>query len=107
MKFRGLKEGEDSRFCELSHLVRCCCNILKQVGKKSDLNNNHMLAIIEMKLTTDDRKVYARNLQQKGEEASLEGLLGFLTDEMKSRMRATALVRTAPSQGKVNLGQTQ
>ncbi|XP_014672985.1 PREDICTED: uncharacterized protein LOC106813368, partial [Priapulus caudatus] len=82
-----------------------CHNILKQVGKESDLNNNHMLAIIEMKLTADDRKVYARHLQQKKEEASLQGLLSFLTEEMKARMRATAPVRNNPPQGKVNLTQ--
>ncbi|XP_014674289.1 PREDICTED: uncharacterized protein LOC106814488, partial [Priapulus caudatus] len=104
-KFRGLREGEDGRFCELTHLVRRCHNILKQVGKESDLNNNHMLAIIEMKLTADDRKVYARHLQQKKEEASLQGLLSFLTEEMKARMRATAPVRNNPPQGKVNLTQ--
>ncbi|XP_077864774.1 uncharacterized protein LOC144350466 [Saccoglossus kowalevskii] len=107
MKFRSLKEGEDSRFCDLAHLVRRCYNILKQVGKESDLNNNHMLAIIEMKLTADDRKVWARKLQHNGEEASLEKLLSFLTDEMKTRMRATAPVRSSQSQGKVNLSQQQ
>ncbi|XP_033115373.1 uncharacterized protein LOC117115613 [Anneissia japonica] len=105
-KFRCLKEGEDSRFCEFAQLIRRCFNILKQVGKEADMNNNHMLAIIEMKLTVEDRKVYSRILQQKGEEASLVGLLSFLEVEMKTRIRATASVRSSSTQShaKVNIG---
>ena len=76
-KFRPLKESDDSRFSELVHLVRRSYNILKQVGKESDLNNNHMLAVIEQKMTPDDRKVWARYLQQKSEEASLQNLMSF------------------------------
>ncbi|KAJ8042506.1 hypothetical protein HOLleu_13575 [Holothuria leucospilota] len=84
-KFRPLKEGEDARFSELAHLVRRSYNILKQVGKESDFDNNHMLAIIEQKMTPDDRKVWTRHLQQKSEEASLKNLLNFVTDEMKEQ----------------------
>lgn len=109
IKFRGMQHGEDGRFCELAHLVRRCYNILKQVGKEADMNNNHMLAIIEKKLTLDDRKVYARSLQKNGQEASLEGLLSFFNEEMKARMRATASIRSSSicQQNKVNLTQRQ
>ena len=109
IKFRALQNGEDGRFCELAHLVRRCYNILKQVGKEADMNNNHMLAIVEKKLTLDDRKVYARNLQKNEQEASLEGLLSFFNDELKARMRATATIRSSSTsqQNKVNLTQRQ
>ncbi|PIK44782.1 hypothetical protein BSL78_18362 [Apostichopus japonicus] len=109
IKFRGMQHGEDGRFCELAHLVRRCYNILKQVGKEADMNNNHVLAIIEKKLTLDDRKVYARSLQKNGQEASLEGLLSFFNEEMKARMRATASIRSSSicQQNKVNLTQRQ
>ncbi|KAJ8021029.1 hypothetical protein HOLleu_40783 [Holothuria leucospilota] len=105
-KFRPLKEGEDARFSELAHLVRRSYNILKQIGKESDFDNNHMLAIIEQKMTPDDRKVWTRHLQQKSEEASLKNLFDFVTNEMKGRMRATASVRsTTDRHGKVYLSQ--
>ncbi|KAJ8051027.1 hypothetical protein HOLleu_04444 [Holothuria leucospilota] len=57
--------------------------MLRGIGKESDMNNNHMLAIIEQKMTPDDRKVWTRHLQQTSEEASLKNLLNFVTDEMK------------------------
>ncbi|XP_014668937.1 PREDICTED: uncharacterized protein LOC106810170 [Priapulus caudatus] len=50
-RFRTLKEQEDSRFCDLVHLVRRSFNILKGVGRVNDMDNNHMLASIEMKMT--------------------------------------------------------
>ncbi|KAJ8035717.1 hypothetical protein HOLleu_19479 [Holothuria leucospilota] len=72
------------------------------------MNNNHMLAIIETKLTLDDRKVYARSLQQNEKEASLEGLLSFFNDELETRTRATASIRSSTfHQSKVNLTQRQ
>ena len=49
-KFKPVKDGEDARFCDLVHLVKQSFNTLKEVGRESDMNNNHMLAIIEQKL---------------------------------------------------------
>ena len=93
-KFKPLREGEDSRFCELVHLVRRCYNTLKEVGLPSDMDNSHMLSIIEQKMCVDDRKVWSRELQRDKKPASLKGLIDWMSIEMKSRMRATAPIRT-------------
>ena len=59
VKFRALQDGEDARFCDLAHLVRRCFNTLKEVGVPSDMDNSHMLSIIEQKMCTDDQKVWS------------------------------------------------
>ena len=56
MKFKPLRNEEDSRFCELVHLIRGSYNTLKEVGRPHDMDNNHILAIIEQKMCNDDRK---------------------------------------------------
>ena len=48
-KSKPLQAGEDSRFCDLVHLVRRSYNTLKEVGVPGDMDNSHMLAIIERK----------------------------------------------------------
>ena len=97
-KFRPLKEGEDSRFCDLVHLVKRSFNTMKGVGKPQDMDNNHMLSLIEQKMCVDDRKIWARELERNEKPASLQGLIAWMEMEMKSRMRATAPLRN-PSQG--------
>ena len=101
-KFRSLREGEDTRFCELVHLVRRCYNTLKEVGLPSDMDNIHMLSIIEQKMCVDDRKVWSRELQRDGKPASLKGLIDRMLIEMKSRMRATAPIRTSGNTCSIN-----
>ncbi|XP_048590227.1 uncharacterized protein LOC116612667 isoform X1 [Nematostella vectensis] len=93
-KFKALQDGEDSRFCELVHLVRRSYNTLKEVGLSGDVDNSHMLSVIERKMSADDRKVWSRELERDKKTATLEGLLQWMTSEMKSRMRATAAVRS-------------
>ncbi|CAB4032698.1 PREDICTED: uncharacterized protein LOC107337338, partial [Paramuricea clavata] len=97
-KFRPLKEGEDSRFCDLVHLVKRSFNTMKGVGKPHDMDNNHMLSLIEQKMCVEDRKIWARELERNEKPASLQGLIAWMETEMKSRMRATAPLRN-PSQG--------
>lgn len=97
VKFRALQNGEDARFCDLVHLVKRCHNTLKEVGVPGDMNNNHMLSIIEQKMCADDRKVWSRDLEREGKIATLQGLMEWMTVEMKSRMRATAPLRTGTS----------
>ena len=87
-KFKPLQDGEDSRFCDLVHLVRRSYNTLKEVGVPGDMDNSHMLSIIERKMGPDDRKVWSRDLEREGKPATLQGLLSWMTSEMKSRMRA-------------------
>ncbi|CAB4038607.1 PREDICTED: uncharacterized protein LOC107337338 [Paramuricea clavata] len=92
-KFKALQDGEDARFCELVHLVNRSYNTLKEVGRPNDMNNNHMLALIEQKMSSDDRKVWARDLEREKKEATLENIMKWMTTEMKSRMRASAPLR--------------
>ena len=79
-KFKALQDGEDARFCELVHLVNRSYNTLKEVG----VNNNHTLALIEQKISSDDRKGWARDLERERKEATLENIMKWMTTEMKS-----------------------
>ncbi|CAB4023498.1 hypothetical protein AWC38_SpisGene15810, partial [Paramuricea clavata] len=97
-KFRPLKEGEDSLFCDLVHLVKRSFSTMKGVGKPHDMDNNHMLSLIEQKMCVEDRKIWARELERNEKPASLQGLIAWMETEMKSRMRATAPLRNQ-SQG--------
>ena len=45
--FRSLHCGDDARFCDLVHLVKRCYNMLKEVEVPNDMDNSHMLSIIE------------------------------------------------------------
>ena len=93
-RFKPLRDGEDARFCDLVHLVRRSFNTLSEVGRQNDMDNNHMLAIIEQKMCSDDRKVWSRFLETTKCHATLEALMSWMTSEMKSRMRATAPLRS-------------
>lgn len=55
--FIPLRDGDDSRFCDLVHLVMRSLNTLKEVGRPHDVENNHMLALIEQRMCLDDRKI--------------------------------------------------
>ena len=57
MQFKAFHDGEDARFYDLVHLVKRSYNTLKEVGLPSDMDNSHMLSIIEQKMCGDDRKV--------------------------------------------------
>ena len=59
------------------------------------MDNSHMLSIIEQKMCVDDRKVWSRDLEKTKQLATLLNLMTWMTAEMKSRMRATALIRTS------------
>ena len=58
-KFKSLREGEDARFCDLVHLVKRSFNTMKEVGRPSDMDNNHMLSLTEQKMCVDDRKTWS------------------------------------------------
>ena len=94
-RFRPLRDEEDARFCDLVHLVRRSFNSLTEVGRQNDMDNNHMLAIIEQKMCPDDRKVRSRFLESTKAHATLQVLMSWMTSEMKSRMRATAPQRNS------------
>ena len=96
-QFKALQEEEDARFCDLVHLVKRSYNTLKEVGVPSDMDNSHMLSVIERKMCPSDRKIWSRDLEKEGKPATLSGLMEWMTVEMKSRMRATASIRSAGS----------
>ena len=95
-RFKPLRDGEDARFCDLVNLVRRSFNTLSEVGWQNDMDNNHMLAIIEQKMCSDDRKVWSRFLETTKCHATLEALMSWMTSEMKSRTRATAPLSSKP-----------
>ena len=97
VKFRSLQNGEDARFCDLVHLVRRSYNTLRDVGVPNDMDNSHMLSVIEQKMGADDRKVWSRDLERECKKTTLKTLIDWMTVEMKSRMRATAPLRTGSS----------
>ena len=68
-------------------------NTLKGVGRPCDMDDNHMLSLIEQKMCIEDRKIWSRELEKEKSLASLQGLMSWMETEMKSRMRATAPLR--------------
>ena len=103
MSFKKLEEGDDTRFCDLVHLVNRSYNTLKDVGQPNDMDNSHMLSVIERKMSADDRKVWARELERDKKPATLQALLNWMTMGMKSRMRAAAPIRSGvPNKRYVN-----
>ena len=101
-KFRALKENEDGRFCELVNLVRRSYNTLKEVGCGNDMDNSNVLALIERKLSVDDRKVWFRYQGKEQDPVSMQMLLQWLTDEMKARIRSAAPLRNDTRQASIN-----
>ena len=45
--FRPLREGDDKGFYDFVHLIKRSFNTLKEADRPNDMNNNHMLAIVE------------------------------------------------------------
>jgi len=78
VQFKVLQEREDARFCDLIHLVKRCYNTLKEVGLPGDMNNSHMLSIIEQKMCANNRKVWARDLEKEKKPATLEALMNWM-----------------------------
>ena len=76
------------------HLIKHCYSTLKEIGLPSDLDNSDMLSLIEQKMCADDRKVWSHDLEKTKQPATLNQLMTWMIVEMKSRMRATAPLRT-------------
>ena len=77
------------------HLVKRSYNTVKEMGVPSDMDNSHMLSVIGRKMCPSERKIWSRDLEKEGKPATLSGLMEWMTVEMKSRMRATASIRSA------------
>jgi hypothetical protein len=52
-KFKPLLSGDDHRFCDLVILVRKSSIILKEVKRPQDMDNTHIIYLIERKMTPD------------------------------------------------------
>ena len=50
VKFRALEPEEDARFYNLVHPVKRSFNIPREVGSQNDMENSHMLSIIDQKM---------------------------------------------------------
>jgi hypothetical protein len=96
-RFKPIQPGEDNHFCELVNLVRRSYNILKEIKRPQDIDNTHVISLIERKLTKDDQKIWARSINQQKIEPSMVALLEWLEEEMTARMRSSAVIRKAAS----------
>ena len=74
-RFKALQTGEDHRFCDLVNLVRRSYNILKEVKRPQDIDNTHVISLIERKMTQDDVKIWVRYIQSLKFEPSMKNLL--------------------------------
>ena len=92
-KFKALKQEEDGRFCELVQLLLRCRVTLKEVNRINDLNNTHMIAIIEQKLCHDDSMLWSRYLEKESLEPDIDNLLAWMSAEMRIRVRVSAAIR--------------
>ena len=92
-RFKPIQPGEDHRFCDLVNLVRRSFNILKEVKRPQDVDNTHVISLIERKMTQDDLKVWARHINLKKLEPSMSNLLLWMEDEMTARLRSGAAIR--------------
>ena len=96
-KFKPIQDGEDHKFCDLVNLVRRSYNILKEIKRPQDINNSHVISLIERKMTKDDIKVWARHQHVQKIEPSMESLLKWMEDEMSARLRSGATIRKVRS----------
>ena len=76
--FNAIQPGEDNRFCDLVNLVRRSDNILKEVKRPQDIDNTHVISLIERKMTKDDLKVWARHIYLQKLEPSMSNLLQWM-----------------------------
>ena len=59
--FRSLREADDKGFYDFVPLIKRSFNTLKEGGHPNDMNNNHMLAVVEPKICSSNRKVWVRH----------------------------------------------
>lgn len=92
-KVKPLKDGDHEKFCDFVHLVRRSYNTLLEINQPGNMSNSHMLALMEKKLSPEDRLVWFRHQEAIG-RATFELFLSWLTIELKSRLRASAPLRS-------------
>ena len=92
-KFKTLQPGDDHRFCDLVNLVRKSSNIRKEVKRPQDMDNTHIISLIERKMTPDDLKVWSHHIYVQSMEPSLVNLVKWMEEEMTVQMRSGATIR--------------
>ena len=102
-RFKAIQPGEDHRFCDLVNLVRKSYNILKEVKRPQDIDNTHVISLIERKMTKDDLKVWARHIHLHKLEPSMANLLKWMEKEMSVRLRSSAVIRKTGSQTRLSV----
>ena len=90
VKFLPLHDDEDASIIIM----------LKEVGLSGDMDNSHVLSTIEQEMCINN---WAKELKKVNHQATLLGLMTWMTAEMKFRMRATAPLRTGSSQVEHNI----
>ena len=96
-RFKPIQPGEDHRVCDLVNLVRRSFNILKEVKRPQDIDNTHVISLIETKMTQDDLKVWACHINLQKLEPFMSNLL-WMEDKMTARLHSGAVIRkTGPS----------
>ena len=101
-RFKSIQPGEENRFCQLVNLVRRSYNILKEIKRPQDMDNTHVMSLIERKMSEDDLRVWARHLNSEKCEPSMENLLSWMELEMTARMRSGAQIRRNVRSNRVN-----
>ena len=86
-RFKPIQLGEGHRFCDLVNLVRRLFNILKEVKRPQDIDNTHVISLIERKLTRDDLKIWTRHINSQKLDPSMHNLISWMENEMTARLR--------------------
>jgi len=102
-RFKPIQPGEDHRFCDLVNLVRRSFNILKEVKRPQDIDNTHVIPLIERKMTQDDLKVWARHINIQKLEPSMSNLLLWMEDEMTAQLRSGAVIRKTGASSRLSV----
>ena len=106
-RFKGIEPGEDNRFCQVVSLVRRSYNIWKEIKRPQDMDNTHVISLIERKMSEDDLRVWARHLNFEKIEPSMDNLLRWMEGEMTARMRSRALIRKSVKSSRVNVADSR
>lgn len=100
-RFKSIQLGEDNRFCHLVNLMRRSYNILKDIKRPQDMDNTHVISLIERKMSEDDLRVWARILNSETLEPSMDNL-SWMEGEMTARMCSGAKIRKNIKLSRVN-----
>ena len=93
-KVKPLRNDEDHRFCEFVQLLIRCKASLKDVGRVGDIDNLHMISVIEQKLSSEDLRLWSRHVETEKLDINIDNLLSWLSAEMRIRVRVSSAIRS-------------